>query len=513
MFRATSVSIVAVAIWVVLVGGVAGAGGLPPGGSFVDDNESVFEGDIEWMAFEGLTTGCNPPVNDRFCPDDDVTRGQMAAFLVRGLELVDDGGGDLFVDDDASIFESDIDRLAAAGITRGCNPPVNDRFCPDDNVTRGQMAAFIRRALTRPLMITTTELPIAFVGEPYSIDLHSTGGVPPFEWHLDVGELPAGLSLSQGGTISGTPTTEETSTFSVVLLAGRGAYATVHLDLRVVGQGQIAFIHVVPVAPGRVNGSVCVVDPDGSNEHCITASDGHEHAVSWSLDRQRMAFTSYRGGRTDLYLMNADGSGITAVTNDSHTERDPAFSPDGTKIAFALGPYDATDIWVINSDGTGLLQLTHDGKGNQQPTWSPEGLQIAFTTARDYEDYDFDIYVMNADGSDERPLFRRDFQDQNADWSPDGSLITFDTHGYDDGHFCNSVYVVNSDGTDPQFVACGVQPSFSPDGNEIAYSTWYGLPPGSELENTDIFVVGVDGSDPRCVSCSIETGAEHPDWG
>ncbi len=82
-----------------------------------------------------------------FCPDDAVTRGQMAAFLVRALSLSDDGGGNGFVDDDGSIFEADIEWLAAAGITKGCNPPVNDMFCPDDAVTRGQMAAFIRRAL------------------------------------------------------------------------------------------------------------------------------------------------------------------------------------------------------------------------------------------------------------------------------------------------------------------------------------------------------------------------------
>ena len=53
-----------------------------------------------------------------------------------------------FVDDDGSIFEEDIERLAAAGITRGCNPPINDRFCPNDPVTRAQMAAFLHRALT-----------------------------------------------------------------------------------------------------------------------------------------------------------------------------------------------------------------------------------------------------------------------------------------------------------------------------------------------------------------------------
>ena len=58
-----------------------------------------------------------------------------------------DGGKDWFTDDDGTTFEADIDRLATAGVTRGCNPPTNDMFCPDDFVTRGQMAAFLHRAL------------------------------------------------------------------------------------------------------------------------------------------------------------------------------------------------------------------------------------------------------------------------------------------------------------------------------------------------------------------------------
>ena len=63
------------------------------------------------------------------------------------LGLTDSGGGDLFVDDNGSIFETDIDRLGTAGITMGCNPPSNTRYCPDNPVTRAQMAAFLRRSL------------------------------------------------------------------------------------------------------------------------------------------------------------------------------------------------------------------------------------------------------------------------------------------------------------------------------------------------------------------------------
>ncbi len=115
--------------------------------AFVDDDGSVFEADIDRLAAAGITRGCDPPANDRFCPDRVLRRGEVAAFLVRAFGYVDDGGGDLFVDDDVSPFEADIDRLGAAGVTRGCNPPVADRFCPDGAVTRGQMAALLHRAM------------------------------------------------------------------------------------------------------------------------------------------------------------------------------------------------------------------------------------------------------------------------------------------------------------------------------------------------------------------------------
>jgi LmbE family N-acetylglucosaminyl deacetylase len=116
------------------------------GDLFLDDDGLVFESDIDKLAVGGITLGCNPPANDRFCPNDYVTRGQMAAFLVRALGLTDDGGGDLFLDDDGLVFESHIDQLATAGVTRGCNPPDNTLFCPNSLVTRGQMAAFLHRA-------------------------------------------------------------------------------------------------------------------------------------------------------------------------------------------------------------------------------------------------------------------------------------------------------------------------------------------------------------------------------
>ncbi len=114
-------------------------GALPLGKAFSDVEGSVFEDDVRRLAGAGITRGCEP---DRFCPDERVTRGQMAAFLVRAFDLPA-AGEDFFGDDDESIFEAEINALAAAGITSGCAP---DAYCADAPVTRGQMAAFLRRA-------------------------------------------------------------------------------------------------------------------------------------------------------------------------------------------------------------------------------------------------------------------------------------------------------------------------------------------------------------------------------
>jgi hypothetical protein len=110
---------------------------------FSDTGASVFGSDIDKFAAAGITQGCG---GDRFCPDEPVTRGQMAAFFARALALAA-GTDSGFNDTSASVFAADIDRLAAANITQGCT---SDRYCPEDPITRGQMAAFFRRASQHP---------------------------------------------------------------------------------------------------------------------------------------------------------------------------------------------------------------------------------------------------------------------------------------------------------------------------------------------------------------------------
>jgi spore germination protein YaaH len=110
---------------------------------FTDIGDSALWQHIVWLAEQGITNGCG---DGRFCPLRDVSRGEMAGFLARALEppTTED---DFFTDDDGTTHELNINRLAAASITYGCDA---SRYCPTNSVTRAQMASFIDRALDLP---------------------------------------------------------------------------------------------------------------------------------------------------------------------------------------------------------------------------------------------------------------------------------------------------------------------------------------------------------------------------
>ena len=108
-------------------------------GTFTDDDGSIHEPDIQAIAEIGITQGCGPNL---YCPADVVTREQMASFLVRALGLQPLASGP-FTDLNPNVHVGDINALAAAGITLGCDA---NRFCPSDPVQRDQMASFLTRA-------------------------------------------------------------------------------------------------------------------------------------------------------------------------------------------------------------------------------------------------------------------------------------------------------------------------------------------------------------------------------
>lgn len=105
---------------------------------------------IEQLAAEGITNGCD---NGKYCPEASVTRSEMAVFLLKSGH---DAGytppaatGNVFADVAADDWAAAwIEQLAVEGITSGCD---SGNYCPEDRVTRAQMAVFLQRALGLPL--------------------------------------------------------------------------------------------------------------------------------------------------------------------------------------------------------------------------------------------------------------------------------------------------------------------------------------------------------------------------
>ncbi|MEX0667484.1 MAG: S-layer homology domain-containing protein, partial [Acidimicrobiia bacterium] len=138
---------------------------------FIDDNGNFHEGSIEAIAALGITRGCNPPLVDRFCPGNDVTRAEMAAFLIAALgEEPSTSFVGAFPDVAAGQWYTGyVERLKELGITTG---NADGTYGPDRPVTRAEMAVFLSRAF---------ELGLPVPGSMF-------GDVPADQWYAQAVE-------------------------------------------------------------------------------------------------------------------------------------------------------------------------------------------------------------------------------------------------------------------------------------------------------------------------------------
>ena len=117
-------------------------------------------------------------------------------------------------------------------------------------------------------------------------------------------------------------------------------------------------VHTMP-APSRVEGPM---PPPGNAPRRLTTDPANGMHPSWSPDGKRLAFMSWRNGRTEIFTMNADGSDQkTLVSMDRGDAIDPRWSPDGSRIAFVHMPDGmngrAAVLCIVNADGTALRHL------------------------------------------------------------------------------------------------------------------------------------------------------------
>jgi TolB protein len=206
-----------------------------------------------------------------------------------------------------------------------------------------------------------------------------------------------------------------------------------------------------------------------------------------------------------------NGTGPTSVTKTVHVfDRNPSWSPGGTQIVFSSDrALDGTDapifsgvpvenIWRISASGTDPTPLTKAvNVFSALPSWSPDGTQIVFLSNGAFDGTDAqnkhgepNIWRVDADGTTRKPLTKLlNAGSTDPSWSPDGTQILFSSWRALDGRDAENgnappgtsavgvnIWRMNADGTGPTSVtklvnAYSYQASWSPDGGQIVFSS------------------------------------------
>ncbi|HLT96616.1 MAG TPA: S-layer homology domain-containing protein [Acidimicrobiia bacterium] len=465
---------------------------------FIDDDTSVFEGDIERLAAAGITRGCNPPENNRFCPDDPVTRGQMAAFLHRALPDLELGDPTEFVDDDGSVFEDDIEWLAATGVTRGCNPPENNRFCPDDPVTRGQMGAFLYRAIADG----------GVSPEPEPEPEPDPDPDPDPEPEYDSPEL---ISVR----LSGLPS-KQSSLNPSVTADGRYVAFTSWLD------------DLVPNDTNEWSDTFVRDRLTGTTERVSVASDGEEGdwwsddqlgAPGISDDGRYVVFVSHAtnlvdgdtNGHPDIFLHDRTTKMTTRVSVDSEgnqangISRDPAISGNGRYVVYSssasnLVPGDTNDrMDVFRYDRvtgtTTRVSLAHNGtqltSNASDPDISADGTKVTFASVASN--------VVLGDTNGQNDVFVRDIT------SGTNTLVSI-SEGGTQGNNNSYLPAISADGTHVAFLSPG---RFGPGVDDNLIQIWLKNLATKELSLVSVAPDGVTRGTENSWGPSVSNGGKY----
>lgn len=256
---------------------------------------------------------------------------------------------------------------------------------------------------------------------------------------------------------------------------------------------KIVFSAALNQSINRLDTDIYTVESYGSNLTNLTPSDSSTFDVyidelfpTWSPDGKYIAYFSHdlNYGDAAVYRMNADGTNKEKLleiqmipVGDYYSRYIPKWSPDGKKIAllkYYLDQDDASrpvsELLVIDSEGTNLQTIVGNLNFLFDAEWSPDGNKLVYSSLVD-NIYDDDIYVINADGSNKKNLTNNPVKiDNQPTWSPDGTKISFTSFSpTPGGEF--TVFVMNADGSNQRPFSSGWWPSWSPDGKKIAVST------------------------------------------
>ena len=153
-------------------------------------------------------------------------------------------------------------------------------------------------------------------------------------------------------------------------------------------------------------------------------SKAYDYAPAWSPDGKWIAFTSWRTGTQQVFIVAPDCATACKATNISQNKFDdqaPAWSPDGKRIAFVSDRDGQRAIYLADFSSAGLKnarRLTFSG-WDDQPAWSPDGKWIAFVSARPTRQ---PVYIIPAEGGIPRSVDNGPAVASSVAWSPDAMI-------------------------------------------------------------------------------------------
>ncbi|MFQ5609702.1 MAG: Tol-Pal system beta propeller repeat protein TolB, partial [Woeseiaceae bacterium] len=211
-----------------------------------------------------------------------------------------------------------------------------------------------------------------------------------------------------------------------------------------------------------------VSDYDGENEHVIMESRDPIMSPAWSPDSRRLAYVSFEGNKSSIYVQQLSTGNRIQVSRDPGINGAPSFSPDGRKLVVTLGGIDGNlDLYTLDLSTRQKKRLTTHRAIDTEGSWSPDGRYIYFTSDRAGGPQ---IYRISANGgSPERITFEGSYNARPR-LSPDGeklAVLTLDRGNYRIG-------VVDLDRRDLHVLSLGSQdesPSFAPNSDILIYAT------------------------------------------
>lgn len=236
--------------------------------------------------------------------------------------------------------------------------------------------------------------------------------------------------------------------------------------------------------PGN-NKELCITDYDGTNNKQLTNFQSLTLSPAWSQDGRRLAFTSYKDGNPNLYVMDVAKGNARIISKKKGVNITPDWSPDGEKIALTLNLNNGnSEIYILTEKTGGLERLTNDFSTDVSPSWSPDGKWIAFVSDRSGTPQIFSLEV--ATGRVKRLTYEGSYNTSPA-WSPRGDRIAY--AGLVEGQY--NIIIVSPDGQSHQQLTSregsNEDPAWSPNGRFIAFCS-------SRNGQKDIYIMRADGT-------------------